>query len=412
MSTPNLFFAVVVALSALLSIKYCRFGPKDTFLKLQQQSHFPASFRADEAESSLERLSLQHLTKLNATAADITAVILNWTRLSNVVRIVSLLCDPMLDGILATIFIWNNNPATVLTQEQLGCQHKLRLFNSPTNAYFGARFEACVAASTPFCFIQDDDYLVLPEILYTLRSRISELSVSGIFLQPPNEMLSSTLSRITLNSKIHTSFSWLGYGSMIRRSEAKDFLSLMRLLNVTDDEFKMADNYFSILRNVFTENWFDQNIPLGGGLPFTVGQEGLERNNRHILRAADLLESVLLCEHPPCISLPAQIQDIPYVQSRPTSPSSSSMAPCVGAVCLLETSISMLPNEPKTEVQSTRNILEIQEKNIQSINGKELDLYLNHPPSYAVDGNPETGFCRGSAKFVLRVTSFRGLRIC
>ena len=45
----------------------------------------------------------------------------------------------------------------------------------------------------------------------------------------------------------------------------------------------MADNYFTILSNTFTETWFDQGVELGGGRPFTVGVEGDERNNQHIV---------------------------------------------------------------------------------------------------------------------------------
>jgi hypothetical protein len=42
-------------------------------------------------------------------------------------------------------------------------------------------------------------------------------------------------------------------------------------LKFSDEERKMADNYFTILRNDFTEIWHDQGIELGGGQPFTVG---------------------------------------------------------------------------------------------------------------------------------------------
>lgn len=41
---------------------------------------------------------------------DTTAVILNWSRLANVVRIVSELCQPQLQGTISQIFIWNNSP--------------------------------------------------------------------------------------------------------------------------------------------------------------------------------------------------------------------------------------------------------------------------------------------------------------
>lgn len=70
---------------------------------------------------------------------------------------------------------------------------------------------------------------------------------------------------------------------MFPQSLAVDFLSLLRLLQLTEDEMKMADNYFTILRNEYPEVWFDQGIVLQGGEPFTVGTEGNERNRRHIV---------------------------------------------------------------------------------------------------------------------------------
>jgi len=88
---------------------------------------------------------------------------------------------------------------------------------------------------------------------------------------------------ITVDARIHTSFAWLGYGTIIRRSQAVEFLALMARLGASDDEMKMADNYFTILSNTFTETWFDQGLELGGGQPFTVGTEGHIRNNRHIV---------------------------------------------------------------------------------------------------------------------------------
>jgi hypothetical protein len=67
------------------------------------------------------------------------------------------------------------------------------------------------------------------------------------------------------------------------RTMASDFISLLRHLNVTEQTMKMADNYFTILRNTIPETWFDQSMELGGGQPFTVGIEGDNRNNRHIV---------------------------------------------------------------------------------------------------------------------------------
>jgi hypothetical protein len=70
----------------------------------------------------------------------------------------------------------------------------------------------------------------------------------------------------------------------MHRTEFVEFLALLGALNVSDEERKMADNYYTILKNRMPEIWFDQGIELGGGQPFTVGVDGNERNNRHIVR--------------------------------------------------------------------------------------------------------------------------------
>lgn len=73
---------------------------------------------------------------------------------------------------------------------------------------------------------------------------------------------------------------------MIDRQRVLSFVSLLhdRSLGMTEEQIKMADNYFTILSNEVPEIWFDQGIELGGGQPFTVGQEGNERNQLHIVR--------------------------------------------------------------------------------------------------------------------------------
>ena len=79
----------------------------------------------------------------------------------------------------------------------------------------------------------------------------------------------------------------------MHRELSESFLLLMEDLKLSDEERKMADNYFTILRNDFTEIWYDQGIELGGDQPFTIGTEGEQRNRLHIVSTFHLF--ICLC---------------------------------------------------------------------------------------------------------------------
>lgn len=71
---------------------------------------FPLSFT--EALGTSDAMGVRvGLPASNArTRPDVTAVILNWSRLDNVIRIASLLCGPWLDDTIAEVYVWNNSP--------------------------------------------------------------------------------------------------------------------------------------------------------------------------------------------------------------------------------------------------------------------------------------------------------------
>lgn len=76
------------------------------------------------------------------------------------------------------------------------------------------------------------------------------------------------------------------------RELSEAFLSLIDYMNFSGEERKMADNYFTFLRNDFPEIWHDQGIELGGGQPFTVGTEGEQRNRMHMVSVFHLVTHV------------------------------------------------------------------------------------------------------------------------
>ena len=133
-----------------------------------------------------------------------------------------------------------------------------------------------------------------------MRARMADKQATSLHLLPPHEMLYSRLSTIKIDPTVHTLFAWLGYGTMMKRSEVQNFMDSLKALNANQDILKMADNYFTVLSNRLPELWFDQNHELGGGIPFTVGAVGEERNNHHIVSCSSDVIERFSCELGKC----------------------------------------------------------------------------------------------------------------
>nr|GAT53967.1 Rab geranylgeranyltransferase [Mycena chlorophos] len=310
-----------------------------------------------------------------ANAPDVTAVILNWVRLSNVVQIVSTLCP---EPTLAQIVVWNNNPRPLVLEDFADSRcSKLKLLNSPKNRYFEARFLACANASTPYCFIQDDDYLVAPAIVRSLRARVTS---NDIFLAPPDEWLASRTLSVE-SEKIHFGFAWLGYGSMVLQSNVRQFLALLDQLGLSTDEKKMADNYYSIFRNQYPEVWIAQPRPLFSGGAFTVGTEGIERNRRHIAAAAAYLDANM------------GKAGLPYISKSSASREKWERAPCWHETCLLETTVQLLPDVSSRQIHAEAKDVFAHEALLASSLATEFVANNDGSPLFhAVDGDPATAF--------------------
>jgi hypothetical protein len=151
---------------------------------------------------------------------------------------------------------------------------------------------------------------------------------------------------------------------------------------------KMADNYFTILNNRIPEVWFDQGIELGGGQPFTVGMEGHERNKMHIINACRYLDTLLSAFKS------SDESRLPFIEVDATTPAGHPIfqAPCLGASCLLQTNIPLLPTNSKDGSHTADDIFVQELRSIQSLGQDAVDHYLRFPPSQAVDGRPDTAF--------------------
>lgn len=393
----RLVAVLVAATAVLLSVRFANNvsgdGPIESRLQSTHRSGlFPSSF-VDGGGTNISRV-LSKNTVTPQRRPDVTAIVLNWSRLDNVVRIASLLCGESLFDTVAQVFIWNNSPEelTYETFASTGCSKaKLRLHNSPRNLYFYARFLACTQAKTPFCFFQDDDYLVLPQIIQTLGHRIAESPQTAIHLLPAREHLSSRLRTILTPPGVRSGFAWLGHGTMMSRKRASDFISLVRHLNMPLEEVNLADNYFTILSNQIPEIWFDHGIELGGGQPFTVGQEGNERNLLHIRKACAYLDQLVLgtygTSHPG-----TAVEALPFVQATTdVGQWFINRSPCLDSLCLLETNIHLLGDViPRGQVAIDLIAHEVQYIRVMDKEG--VLNYTSHSLSRAVDGVPATAF--------------------
>lgn len=63
--------------------------------------------------------------------ADTTAVILNWSRLENVLLISTLLCSPYLHDIISQVIVWNNNPSPLKAEVRVACKRLWLLMKLP-----------------------------------------------------------------------------------------------------------------------------------------------------------------------------------------------------------------------------------------------------------------------------------------
>ncbi|KAH8835570.1 hypothetical protein DL96DRAFT_1574775 [Flagelloscypha sp. PMI_526] len=322
----------------------------------------------------------------NAPHRDTTVVLLNWSRFPNVQRIVNSLCHE-LDDFLEGIIVWNNNPSQDVTKQDFApnCRALLTIFNSPSNEFFKARYLACASTSSDYCFFQDDDFLVQPSVIRTMRASNTKL-LSPIYLAPPHEAMTSRLRTVIVGETVHTSMAWLGYGSLVSKSAVLEFLELMNSLNMTEEEQKMADNYFSILKNELPEVWTvvpPMLTELGGGQAFTVGSDGDKRNAIHMLKAAAYLDNILKSGTPKSsfVHMLPEISHNPYVLR----------TPCANNTCLVEFSQAR-PSISGIQPRGAQDILNLEESQMNRVSVHWMENTLVKSLSHAVDGDLHSAF--------------------
>ena len=119
---PHFAVLVLVSTHVLLSsvlLKTLRFDTENyenIFLEKLRVFDIPptgvrSTYGYDRADEYAAIATAHHKQAL----PDTTVVILNWSRLNNVILIASVLCSHWLEDLVAQIVVWNNNAETTLT---------------------------------------------------------------------------------------------------------------------------------------------------------------------------------------------------------------------------------------------------------------------------------------------------------
>ncbi|GEM11861.1 CCR4-NOT transcription complex subunit 1 [Rhodotorula toruloides] len=305
------------------------------------------------------------------SAGDTTAIVLHWKRTENVAVILAHLCQY---SFFDSVFVWNNNPDIRLTQQTFvksGClPSKLRIYNSPRNMLFMARYLACLQSSTPHCFFQDDDWVVQPlRAMYAQFSRDPE----GPVVVHTNEEVAALygLEWCFFNNPVHTCFSWVGTGAFTSRQHVERFMRLTSELAYSCDELSHADNSFTLFQNeppyVLTSKLSQLPSPYGHS-----DGEGIARNKALIHKGLVRLSSYLNASFPPSSSPDVPITTVRTVSPVPYRPSLPEPLPphpyahharslCLPSdSCIFHTNIALLPPPDATPYPNPERVGSLQ----------------------------------------------------
>jgi hypothetical protein len=115
LSGTNLLFLVSASLPLLLWFLLpdpTRTGLTDPFATIASLGVYKnlSATYLQHPQHDYTRVVVSDTRAIAPPTPDVTVVLLNWKRPSNVFLLVSLLCDPSLDDVVARIIVWNNNP--------------------------------------------------------------------------------------------------------------------------------------------------------------------------------------------------------------------------------------------------------------------------------------------------------------
>ncbi|KAF9961599.1 hypothetical protein BGZ72_002912 [Mortierella alpina] len=308
-----------------------------------------------------------------------TAILLNWSRLDSLKEIVDHLCPHVM---FKEIMIWNNKVDIHLEEKMFSCP-KVRVFNSPNNMFFVARYMACAMASSPYCYFQDDDWKI-----FYLRSMYAN------FLRFPQFLHTDTNSDVYALTNwrwcffenevnMHACFSWLGTGALATRDSVVKFLKQASVTEMDPLEFAYGDMYFSTYLNQVPyqlENYLMELVdPSQDVVAFSKGSEGKTRNKLYMHKAAQKTWEALERKDP----------HFEREELHPTYLERDVRSPCADDRCLV---ISNKHPFPDVRMFKYRPYIDIEESEKIHTQYEDPTTYIRFPFSKAVDGMDDTAY--------------------
>ncbi|KAL1925595.1 uncharacterized protein VTP21DRAFT_478 [Calcarisporiella thermophila] len=349
-----------------------------TALVLFMTLHFFSSFSLySSLTKPAESLDLLAGARPQEGRGQATAILLNWARLENMRIIVKHLCQY---DMFKTIVIWNNNQNVRLESKlfEESCPGRVSIFNSPGNMHFVARYMACAAASTPYCYFQDDDW-----IIRHLRSMYAN------FLRFPQFVHTDTNADVysLTNWKwcfyndgvsLHTCFSWVGTGAFVARDKVVQFLKMTSTTGMDPTEFAYADMYFTTFMNQPPYQLENELLELPQENAFSAG-EGRIRNKIYMHKA---LEHIFSHLHNKTGLFEAE-------ELAPTLYQRDVRSPCHHDRCLFLTNKHSFPNVRVLRYLPHINITENEDTHENLF---KTSPFISNPYSHAVDGGDWTAW--------------------
>ncbi|KAF9382243.1 hypothetical protein CPB97_007259 [Podila verticillata] len=343
---------------------------------------FRLVFGTKEAREAVQRHTID---RGNLTALDLrptegagmaTAILLSWQRMESLQMIVTHLCT---HDMFKEIMIWNNNVKVHIEEKMFSCP-KVRVYNSPANLFFVARYMACAMASSPYCYFQDDDWMI-----HHLRAFYAN------FLRFPHLLHTDTRSDVWSMTNwqwcffedavnMHACFSWLGTGAWTTRDSVIKFLKQSTVTEMDPIQFAYGDMYYSTFLNQVPyqlENHLEELEDESTG--FSKGASGKNRNKEHMHIAAQKLWDALVRKDP----------EFEREELHPTYLERDVRSPCDDDRCLI---ISNKHPFPDVRMFKYRPYIDVSVNEAIHRQFEDPYRYINNPFSFAVDNSDYTAY--------------------